>query len=131
MQSGQFIYYDCSIFHSYLLNFQLPDDFKVFLWMRYMLVWSIIIIMLQNLFAIHTHHFCIYYQFVHNGVCSQLLHIGTVLEICTKLYHQYIQRYIFFQYSPEKLRFFFLIHQLFLKTVKTTLFPHTFKCCCT
>lgn len=71
-----------------------------------------------------------YYQFVHNGVCSQLLHIGTVLEICTKLYHQYIKRYIFFQYSPEKLRFFF-IHQLFLKTVKTTLFPHTFKCCCT
>lgn len=49
----------CRIFHSYLLNFQLPDDFKVFLWMRYMLVWSIIIIMLQNLFAIHTHHFCI------------------------------------------------------------------------
>lgn len=32
---------------------------RCFFWMWYMLVWSIIIIMLQNLFAIHTHHFCV------------------------------------------------------------------------
>lgn len=79
-----------------------------------MLVWSIIIIMLQNLFAIHTHHFCITITSLYS-VCSQLLHIGTVLEICTKLYIKYIKRYIFFQYSPEKLRFFLKSISYFLR----------------
>lgn len=83
----------CSIFHSYLLNFQLPDDLKVF----FMDVIHAGVEYYNNHAAKpfchpYTPFLCNYYQFVHNGVCSQLLHIGTVLEICTKLYHQHIKR---------------------------------------